>query len=79
MRVIIEEVEILRDDRGLVFEPLYNEDIINQKNIHIVITLPGFIRGNHYHKKGIEKLVIYGPALIRIKEEDPLKLYNRSS
>ena len=37
--------------------------------MHLVITLPGFIRGNHFHKKGIENLIIYGSALIRIKEQ----------
>ena len=73
MNIIIEELEISCDIRGIVFEPLNNKDIINQKNIHIVITKPGFIRGNHYHKKGIERLVIFGPALIRFKEKDKIK------
>ena len=69
MKVIKEEIEIFQDQRGFVFNPLNKEDITVQKNVHLVITLPGFIRGNHFHKKGIENLIIYGSALIRIKEQ----------
>jgi dTDP-4-dehydrorhamnose 3,5-epimerase-like enzyme len=73
MKVIMKKINIIQDKRGIVFNPIHHEELAAQKNVHIVITLPGFIRGNHFHKKGIETLLVYGPALIRIKEQGKIK------
>ncbi|MGC9195188.1 MAG: cupin domain-containing protein, partial [Syntrophobacteraceae bacterium] len=37
-------------------------------NVHVVVTEPGAVRGNHRHRFGIETVVVYGPALVRIRE-----------
>jgi dTDP-4-dehydrorhamnose 3,5-epimerase-like enzyme len=73
MKIKKEKIEIKQDKRGIVFNPIQQEELVAQKNIHIVITLPGHIRGNHYHKKGTEKLIVYGSALIRIKDKGKIK------
>ena len=77
--LIKEELDFFKDKRGFVFDPLTPEDIANQKNMHVVITLPGFIRGNHFHKKSYERLVVYGSSLIRVKEKNIIKDINVSS
>ena len=73
MKVITEKIKIIQDKRGIVFNPIHYKDLAAQKNVHIVITSPGFTRGNHFHKKGIETLIVYGPALIRMKEQGKIK------
>ena len=72
MKVNIDQVKTLSDLRGIVFEPIDNHKINSQKNIHIVISEPGAVRGNHYHLRGTETLAVVGPALIRFKENDEL-------
>ena len=67
-RVTIEELESHADARGLVFEPVQPEHLAAQRNAHVVITQPGGIRGNHYHRHGSEITVILGPALVRLRE-----------
>lgn len=57
-RVTIEELELHADARGLVFEPAQPEHLAAQRNAHVVITQPGGIRGNHYHRHGSEITVI---------------------
>ena len=37
--------------------------------MHVVVTEPGAVRGNHLHRRGTETLVIQGPALFRCREE----------
>lgn len=66
--VIIEQVVLYRDDRGSVFEPLDAEHIAGQRNIHVVVTEPGCVRGNHYHLRGTEVLTVQGPALVRLRD-----------
>jgi UDP-2-acetamido-2,6-beta-L-arabino-hexul-4-ose reductase len=73
MEVTIEKIDIKKDKRGVVFEPLTREEISNKRNVHVVITEPGFVRGNHFHKKGIEVLAVSGPALIRIRNQKGIK------
>jgi dTDP-4-dehydrorhamnose 3,5-epimerase-like enzyme len=65
MGVDIQEVAVKSDARGCVFEPLSGEDLPHQRNVHVVLTLPGEVRGNHFHVKGAETLVVCGPALVR--------------
>ncbi len=61
----IQDITVRSDARGCVFEPLSGEDLQHQKNVHVVLTLPGEVRGNHHHVRGTEILVVYGPALVR--------------
>jgi dTDP-4-dehydrorhamnose 3,5-epimerase-like enzyme len=68
MRVKVEPVVLHRDDRGSVFEPLDAERLVGQRNVHVVITEPGHIRGNHYHTHETEVVVVQGPALVRIRD-----------
>ena len=45
----------------------------NQENFHVVTSSPQAIRGNHYHRIGTETLIIMGPALVRIQENNDLR------
>lgn len=68
MRVAIEPLNVLKDGRGFVLEPMTAEELSTQKNVHVVITLPGFVRGNHYHPCATEMISVVGPALVRYRE-----------
>lgn len=72
-KAIIEKVEFPTDARGLVIEPLDAERLPQQRNVHIVLTAPGGIRGNHYHERGTEVSVLIGPALVRVREDGMLR------
>lgn len=61
-------IKQISDIRGFVFEPLDGDDLVRQKNVHVVLSRPGAVRGNHYHKVGTEVLAICGPALVKIKK-----------
>jgi dTDP-4-dehydrorhamnose 3,5-epimerase-like enzyme len=64
-------IEILRqarDSRGVVFEPLDAAQLELQRNVHVVLTRPGGIRGNHRHLQTTEILTAVGPALVRVRE-----------
>ena len=74
MRTRVERIEVHADARGYVFEPIEKDPIVNQKNVHVVISEPGAVRGNHFHKNGTEIITVMGPALIRLKETE--KLYD---
>ncbi len=67
-RVIFEKLEPHADRRGWVVEPLPPELIPAQHNVHVVVTEPGCVRGNHFHQRGIEVTVLEGPALVRLRE-----------
>ena len=71
--VQIEKVVLYADRRGFVFEPATEQELAGQKNTHVVVTEPGYIRGNHYHKKGREVLVLLGPALVRYREDGQVR------
>jgi UDP-2-acetamido-2,6-beta-L-arabino-hexul-4-ose reductase len=68
MRVLIEQLELHQDERGSVFEALDPLHISRQENVHVVVTQPGCIRGNHYHTRGTEVIVVCGPALVRLRD-----------
>ncbi len=72
-RVSIEPLELHRDARGVVLEPLGPDAIPAQRNVHLVLTEPGCIRGNHYHPLGTEVAVVLGPALVRLREEGEVR------
>jgi UDP-2-acetamido-2,6-beta-L-arabino-hexul-4-ose reductase len=73
MKVLVEELELIEDDRGLVFEPLDTESFKLQRNGHVVISLPGVVRGNHYHRHGTEVIAVAGPALVCFREENGVR------
>ena len=68
-RLLVEEVVLHADARGLVYEPVSLDQLATQRNAHVVLTVPGGIRGNHYHQRGTEIAVIHGPALVRLRED----------
>ncbi len=75
-RATAEPMKFPTDPRGLVIEPLHAEEFPSQKNAHLVLTVPGGIRGNHYHIHGTEIAVVLGPALIRLRDADGLRDYD---
>ena len=71
--VRIEPVQLHTDSRGLVLEPLGPEAIPAQRNVHLVLTEPGGVRGNHYHLQGTEVARVLGPALVRVREHGEVR------
>ena len=61
------------DERGLVLELLPAEDFVSQRNAHIVVRLPGIVRGNHYHTKGRETISVLGPSLVRFRNQGKIE------
>ncbi len=72
-QAIVETVAFFKDARGLVIEPIPANWIQQQHNVHVVLTEPGGIRGNHRHKQGTEILVVLGPALVRFHEDEGMR------
>jgi dTDP-4-dehydrorhamnose 3,5-epimerase-like enzyme len=68
MPVSHERLKVISDRRGFVLELLSAEDFASQRNAHIVVSLPGVVRGNHYHTKGRETITVLGPSLVRFRE-----------
>lgn len=66
--VVIERLKRASDQRGYVYEPLRDGEFASQHNVHVVITEPGAVRGNHFHVTGTEISAVSGPARVRIKE-----------
>ena len=73
MSLKFDELIVHSDHRGVVFEVLAAEMIALQRNMHVVISQPGIVRGNHYHLKGTEIIAVMGPALVRIREDGRLR------
>ncbi len=71
--VTIEEMTVSSDHRGTVFNPLPVSALTGQKNFHMVISQPRAVRGNHYHRRGTEILIVAGPATVRIRENGRLR------
>lgn len=69
MKVIIDKLRRATDPRGLVFEPLDAAGLAGQGNVHVVLTGPGHIRGNHFHTQGTEVTSVLGPAQVRYRED----------
>jgi len=68
MNVVRKSFTVHHDARGAVFEPLTAIALAAQRNVHVVLTEPGQVRGNHYHTRSTEVATLYGPALVRLKE-----------
>ncbi len=69
-RINIETITFPTDARGLVIEPIGADRIAGQRNVHLVITEPGCVRGNHYHRRGTEITLALGPGLFRYRTGD---------
>jgi dTDP-4-dehydrorhamnose 3,5-epimerase-like enzyme len=72
-RITIEPVSFASDPRGLVLEPVGEDTLPHQRNVHLVLTEPGAVRGNHYHRRGSEVAVVLGPALFRYREAGEIR------
>lgn len=73
MPLAINSLQVHSDGRGFVFEPLDAEMIASQRNVHVVISRPGVVRGNHCHLHGTEIIAVIGPALVRIRQDGELR------
>lgn len=71
--VKIEILSIHADDRGIVYEPVGGDAIGLYENVHVVISLPGAVRGNHYHLHGTETMTVSGPAVVAIRENQSVQ------
>ncbi len=67
-QAVVQSVKTHRDTRGSVFEPLSDAELAAQKNVHVVLTQPNEVRGNHVHRTAVETTSVVGPCLIRLKE-----------
>lgn len=68
-RVQVDKLRRATDARGQVFEPLDAAGLADQRNVHVVVTAPGHIRGNHFHDRGTEVTAVAGPAHVRYRED----------
>lgn len=75
-RIAIEPVSFPTDLRGLVIEPIGTDALPHQQNVHVAVTGPGHIRGNHYHLRGTEITVVLGPALVRYRDGGEIRDLN---
>jgi UDP-2-acetamido-2,6-beta-L-arabino-hexul-4-ose reductase len=69
----IDTVKVHRDARGSVFEPLTDAELATQKNVHVVLTQPNEVRGNHSHRTAVEMTSVVGPCLVRLKEAGTIR------
>ena len=72
-QVTVQSVKTHRDARGSLFEPLTDAELAAQKNVHVVLTQPNEVRGNHAHRSAIETTSVMGPCLIRLKEAGSIR------
>ncbi len=72
-RARIEPVKTHCDARGSLFEPLTDAELAAQRNVHVVLTRPNEVRGNHVHRTATETTSVVGPCLVRLKEADGLR------
>jgi dTDP-4-dehydrorhamnose 3,5-epimerase-like enzyme len=72
-KATVEAVHCFRDSRGIVFEPVGAEILSGQRNVHVVLTEPGGVRGNHVHHRSDEIAVLIGPALVRVREDGTVR------
>jgi dTDP-4-dehydrorhamnose 3,5-epimerase-like enzyme len=71
--VVVTTVRAHRDARGALFEPLSDAELTAQRNVHVVITQPNEVRGNHSHHTATETTSVVGPCLIRLKEQGEIR------
>lgn len=68
-----EPIVLKSDARGWVFEPVMPGELPAQQNVHVVLNMPGCIRGNHVHPRGAEICAVQGPSLVRVREDGRLR------
>jgi UDP-2-acetamido-2,6-beta-L-arabino-hexul-4-ose reductase len=73
MKVSIEKIDLSADRRGFVFMALPGDRLTEQRNVHIAVTQPGCVRGNHYHQSGTEVLILFGPGLVRLRDQSKIE------
>lgn len=66
----VETVRQFRDERGSAFEPMDGSALARYANVHVAITEPGCVRGNHRHRRATEVICVVGPALVRVRDGD---------
>jgi dTDP-4-dehydrorhamnose 3,5-epimerase-like enzyme len=69
----VQPVKTHRDTRGTLFEPLNDAELSAQKNVHVVLTQPDEVRGNHVHGTAVETTTVVGPCLVRLKEAGTIR------
>jgi len=69
----IESIKTHHDPRGSLFEPLNAAELAGQQNVHVVLTRPNGVRGNHSHRTAVETTIVMGPCLVRLKEAGELR------
>jgi UDP-2-acetamido-2,6-beta-L-arabino-hexul-4-ose reductase len=72
-RALIETLKTHCDARGSLFEPLNDAELAAQRNVHVVLTEPGCVRGNHLHATAVEMTTVVGPCLVRLKEAGEIR------
>jgi dTDP-4-dehydrorhamnose 3,5-epimerase-like enzyme len=72
-RAAVQNVKIHRDARGTLFEPLTDTELLAQKNVHIALTQPNEVRGNHVHHTAVEITSVVGPCRVRLKEDGEIR------
>ena len=72
-KAVVQSVKTHRDVRGCLFEPLTAAELASQKNVHVVLTQPNEVRGNHVHRTAVETTSVVGPCLIRLKEDGSIR------
>ena len=72
-RVVVQPVKTHCDARGSLFEPLTDAELSSQRNVHVVLTQPNEVRGNHVHRMAVETTSVVGPCLIRLKEDGSIR------
>lgn len=72
-RARFDRLDLRADARGFVFEPAAADELPGQRNVHVVRSAPGAVRGNHHHRIGTEILTVIGPALVRVREDGVLR------
>jgi dTDP-4-dehydrorhamnose 3,5-epimerase-like enzyme len=72
-QVTIQQLRRATDPRGQVFEPLADGEFAGQRNVHVVLTGPQHVRGNHFHLEGTEITTVVGPARVRYREADTIR------
>ena len=72
-KTLIEAIRTHHDHRGSLFEPVDAHHLAGKQNVHVVLTAPGYVRGNHRHLAGTEISVVTGPAQVRLKEDGVLR------
>jgi dTDP-4-dehydrorhamnose 3,5-epimerase-like enzyme len=70
---VVKRLNTHRDVRGCVFEPLNDAELAGQKNVHVVVTQPNEVRGNHVHRVAVEISSVVGPCLVRLKEAGKIR------